>query len=386
MPTAQAAQGGFNDWEQALDLVTTGLDGPLVIVIDEFPWLLEMDRTIEGRLQRVWDRVLKDRPVMLVLIGSDLAMMEALTEYGRPLYDRARIVNVRPLSPAAVGELTGQRGPEAFEAWAITGGFPNLALEWQPGQTLDDFLRDQLADPGSRLIVSGERKLAAEFPADSGARIVLEAIGSGAREHKRIAARAGLPTSSLERALGQLVEKGAVAKEVAYSTVGGRNTRYLVADAHLRFWLRFISTRLSMIERGATEQVLDDVRTGWSAWRGEAIEPIIRESAFRLLVRWPEATDVAHVGQWWRRDHSMQIDIVAGDRAPVANKIVAVGSIKWRDRERFSARDAAELITGRTELPGGRDALLIGCSATGFDADLPLDAMWQPNDLLDSWT
>lgn len=37
-------------------------------------------------LQRAWDRVLEKKPVLLVLIGSDLSMMEALNSDGRPFH------------------------------------------------------------------------------------------------------------------------------------------------------------------------------------------------------------------------------------------------------------------------------------------------------------
>jgi AAA+ ATPase superfamily predicted ATPase len=62
-------------------------DQPSIVVIDELPWLLESDQALEGALQTTWDRVLSRKPVLLILIGSDLAMMgrpARLRPSGRP--------------------------------------------------------------------------------------------------------------------------------------------------------------------------------------------------------------------------------------------------------------------------------------------------------------
>jgi hypothetical protein len=60
------------------------------LVIDELPWLSELEPSIEGLLQTAWDRQLGHLPMLPVLIGSDLRMMEALERYDRPLHGRVR--------------------------------------------------------------------------------------------------------------------------------------------------------------------------------------------------------------------------------------------------------------------------------------------------------
>jgi uncharacterized protein len=60
-------------------------DQPSIVVIDEIPWLTQQDPAAEGALQTVWDRYFSRKPVLLILVGSDLAMMEHLSSYGRPL-------------------------------------------------------------------------------------------------------------------------------------------------------------------------------------------------------------------------------------------------------------------------------------------------------------
>ena len=380
---ADSALSGFTGWEQALNIATAG-NMPSIVVIDELPWLLEMDDAIEGLLQRVWDRVLRKRPVVLILIGSDLAMMDALTEYGRPLFDRTKILRVDPLTPSDVVDLTGLGSADAIEAWALTGGFPNIVRSWPAGGTATDFLSTQLPDASSPLVVSGERKVAAEFPADAFARPVLDAIGSGSREHGKISQRSGLGGSSLERALALLVEKRVVVRERPYSTDASKLTHYRIEDAHLRVWGRYIMPNMPAIERGAGNAAVRRVLTEWEAWKGEAVEPIIRESVLRLALRDEFFSEAAHVGRWWRRDGQTEVDMVIGDRQPLAKTLLAVGSIKWRQTDAFGTNDVRELSHSATQLPGADGVQLVAVSRIPSRVD-GLARLWSPDDLLNAW-
>ncbi|MGD9792434.1 MAG: ATP-binding protein [Acidimicrobiia bacterium] len=383
-----AASGTMSAWDQALDSATAGQLDPVIVVLDEVPWLIESDPSFEGLLQRVWDRALRSRPVLLILIGSDLAMMEALSAHGRPLYDRAELLRVDPLDPSDVAEITGTVGRDSIEASVLTGGFPNLLRSWPHGGGARSFLREQLADHETRFIIAGERKLAAEFPSTAFARPVLDAIGSGYREHSKIATRTGLAPSSLERAVGILIDKRAISKDSAYSTARSKATLYRVADSHLQVWLRYVAPNLAAIERGAGDAVISRVLDDWTAWRGRLIEPLVRESVLRLAVR--EAggalTRAEHVGAWWRRDFSTEVDLVIGDKSPVANRVLAVGSIKWRERKPFDGHELAVLERSRVLVPGADDALMVAVSTSGFAPGLGLHRAWSPADLVAAWT
>lgn len=153
-------------WDAAFDVLAAALpaDRASVLVIDEVPYLMDAAGAFEGLLQRAWDRVLETKPVLLVLIGSDLSMMEALNSYGRPFHQRGREMVLGPLNPAEVGQMLGLDPAEAFDAALVTGGLPLICAEWPRGAGLWDFLGEALSDPVSALLVSAERSLAAEFP------------------------------------------------------------------------------------------------------------------------------------------------------------------------------------------------------------------------------
>lgn len=373
-------------WDAAFRLLVSALptDRPSVVVLDEMPYLIRNDPGFEGTLQKFFDRELSRRPVLLLCVGSDLAMMVRLDDYDRPFHQRGTEMVVPPLGPADVADMLELPAPEAFDAYLVSGGLPLVLEEWPRGAGVFDYLAEVVADPTSALIVSGERSLAAEFPPDAQARLVLAAIGSGECSRARIGrAGGGLPASSLNRALKLLVEKRAVEAVTPLSVRPSKETRYQVADPHLRFWLAFIGPHLAEIERGRGDLTLARMRTSWTSWRGRAIEPVVRESLFRMRDGGvPEGTGA--VGGYWTRTNDPEIDVVAADRGPVARRITAVGSVKWLENRPFDVHDLAVLLRHRSQLPGADDSTpLIAVARAGVAVD-GVRAVG-PDDLLDAW-
>jgi AAA+ ATPase superfamily predicted ATPase len=373
-------------WDAALTLLAGILpvDQPSVVVFDEMPYLTREDPGFEGTLQKSFDRSLSRLPVLLVLIGSDLAMMEALNTYGRPFYQRGTEMVVPPLNPAEVANMLGISPAEAIDAFLVAGGLPLILDEWPPGASLWQYLETAVNRPTSALIVSGERALAAEFPAEAQARTVLGAIGHGERTFTLIGrAAGGLNPGALSRSLEILTSKRLVEARLPLSTQPSKETRYHVADPHLRFWLSFVGPNMPAIERGRGDQVLALIKKKWNSWRGRAVEPVIRESLLRLPGgTLPEGTDA--VGGYWTRSNDPEIDLVGADRAPIAKKITLVGSIKWLENKPFDGHDLTRLIIHRNQLPGADDTTPL-LAVTRSGAATGGISVLGPDELLAAW-
>lgn len=375
----------LDSWNAALRLLAAALptDGPAVVVIDEVPYLTATETGFEGILQRIWDRVLVHRPVLLILIGSDLSMMSAINEHGRPFHQRGTPMVLDPLTPADVADLLGGSAADAIDNYLITGGLPLICADWALGSGRREFLSRSLASPTSALVVSAELSLAAEFPADANPRTVLTAIGHGERTFSSVQRATGLPSASLARALELLTRRGIVAADHPLSTLPSKETRYRTDDPYLRFWLYFIGPRLSEINRGRADRVLAHIEQGWTSWRERAVEPVIREALRRV----PSGggPDAEVVGAYWTRSNDVEVDLVGADRAPIARRIDFVGSVKWHEDQPFDARDLAALIVARDRVPGtDRDTSLIAVSRVG--GSVPgAAASYGADDVLSAW-
>lgn len=374
-------------WDAALRLVAASLDEstPTVVVIDEFPYLVADDPSLEAVFQKQWDRLLSKKPVLLVLVGSDLAMMEALNTHGRAFFQRGTEMVVPPLSPAETGTIVGAASAaDAFDAYLLTGGLPLICGEWTPELSLAEYLAEALTDPTSALIVSGERSLAAEFP-EPQARAVLTEIGSGERTFTNIArAGGGMPAMSVSRVLRALDERRVVVREVPLSTKPSKEARYRIADPYLRFWLFFVWPHLAEIERGRGDLAIARVVRDWAAWRGRAIEPVIREAVSRLspLSGLPAAD---RVGGYWTRSNVPEVDLIGAEGGPVARRVVYAGTIKWLDAAPLTQADLDRLRIDLAQVPGaGPDLPLVAVSRNGVAARGAAVTLG-PDELLASW-
>jgi len=387
-------------WNAALRLLAEILpdDTPSVVVIDEVPYLTDRIDAFEGMLQRAWDRLLSRKPVLLLLVGSDLSMMEALGSYGRPFHQRGREMVLGPLNPAETGDALGLDAADAIDAHLVSGGLPGILRAWPHATPALDFIKAECADPASPLFGVPEATLMAEFPAPDQARRVLEAVGSGDRTHANIAATAGsqsgaLPSGILSPLLRRLTEeKRVLASDTPLSTKPGKPALYRVADSNLRLYLAATRSAQELSRRGRAEAAYRVVERRWAAWRGRAVEPLIRE-ALELAAAsasgdfpWPD-TEV--VGGWWNRQFAPEIDLIGADRAPVAGTVFFAGSVKWLATP-FDRADLATLTQGASEIPGFTSGIadlavvsLSGTTSAVNASDVGL--VWEPRDVVSAW-
>jgi hypothetical protein len=391
---SQPPSGGWGDMLRVLASVLP--DTPSIVVLDELPWVSEQDQTFDGHLQVAWDRLLSRKPVLLLLLGSDLHMMQRFTEYDRPFYGRATNMVLGPFNLAETAAVTGLTGADAIDAHLITGGLPGICLEWSPGIRPQDFLSTEIANKTSALFTVPEQSLASEFPAPDAARRVLEAVGgAGGRTFSNIAAAAGdrggpVSSGTLSPLLHRLVdEKRILAVDKPLSIMPSKLAQYRIADDNLRLYLAILRDvqQLALRDRTAAARAMLDAR--WSSWRGTAVEPIIRDAlaiaAGSGQLPW---ADTWEVGGWWNRQANPEIDLVGADRAPVASRIAFAGSIKWRDGP-FDRRHLDELRRQAPMIPGFEPGVsgLVVVSRSG--ADLPAgsaDLIWGPDDIVRAWS
>jgi hypothetical protein len=365
-------------------------DGAAIVVLDEFPWATQTDLTLEGVLQSAWDRTLERLPVLLVLVGSDMSMMERLTEHDRPLYGRSNEMVVSALSPAEVAEAfhDGRPAIDLLDVFLATGGYPRLALAAREHRSARQFVISQLQDDQSPLSVTGLRMLDAEFRDDLRARTVLDAIGAvevGHATFSTAVAKLGgdekAAGAALTRARSALVEDKRV---VAIDTpIGAKPAsklrRYRIVDPYLRFWFRYCAPHLDDIARGRPDLAVDHFDRDFASWRGMTIEPVVRDALLRLSRSDQRLGAPVTVGAWWDRTNAHEYDIVGAQRS---GSIAMVGTIKWRPRKPVSADELRTLASARAVVPNAATAKLVAVCPAGVHAGTEPDALLDADDIL----
>jgi uncharacterized protein len=343
-------------WDGTLRLIAAALpaDGPAIVVLDELPWFMIRDPGLEGALQVVWDRVFEARQVLMILVGSDVAMMEALSTHGRPLFGRTHELTIRPFNPNDTAAMLqrAQSAADVLDFQLVTGGFPRLVDEASHFRTALEFVDAQLVDENSRLCATAQRVLSAELPAVSQASPVLRSIGSGERTFRNIAKQSGIADQPVQRALATLLDKHLVSRDLPASVPSAENPRYRIDDSYLRFWLGVIAPGLAEIERGRPDLAKARAARSWPSWRGRAIEPLIRDALLRLAVTDERLGGAGHVSGWWPRNNTPEVDVIGVDGWPYPTTVCFAGSIKWREESPFTITDLRALERDLAVVPG----------------------------------
>jgi uncharacterized protein len=386
------AGASFTGWPAALKAACAGAtrDRPAILVIDELPYLTEHDDGFASDLQKAWDRGIERMPVLLVCVGSDVRMMEELVKERSPLHGRPTLeLSLQPLSVPAVAQITGAKdSAEAIDRYLVVGGFPLLAARWPRGASMKQFLRGALTDDHA-FVTTALRIMASELRTTLSAQRVIEAIGHGETARGRIESRAGVKGNTLDEALKTLTDvKRLVERRAPYAAPAGTKfARYTVADPYLRFWLRFVGPHMAEIARGRGDLTAARILRDWESYRGRAVEPIVRSALERLLLEPATAAAVggaAFVGSYWTRDGRVEVDLVGGNGLP-PTEISFVGSIKWHERERFTARERRALVEHRAVVPGAADARLVIVSRTGIQDGVEADVVLGPDEIVAAW-
>lgn len=382
------------DWHDLLSrLQIVVRDEPVILVFDEFPWAWETSTWLDGLLQSLWDGDLGRHPVLMLLIGSDEAMMDRLFEHDRPLFGRLddQLV-VRPFNPAetAVALGSGTDAQDVFDAQLVTGGFPELIAHAKRFRSVTAMVENSLSRPHTLLADVAQLNLAGELSDSASARLVLDAIGAdelGVLNFSAIAATLG-GGKAAETAVTRAVKVlGDVKQIVAVDFPGGRLDsrlkRYRIADPYLRFWFRFVEPQLRNIEIGRPDLAVAAFRRSWPSWRGRAIEPIVREAMLRLAPRMAvPLSGIESVNPWWERSGTHEFDLVGAghDGLPLA-----VGSVKWRENQPFNDRDLTKLAAARSVVPHAERASLVAVSPHGAVPGVGVDVTLDAADLLAAW-
>lgn len=348
----------FPRWEAAFEWLDERAGAErLVVVLDEYPYLTESTPGLSSVIQRWWDRRGRSARAMLVLCGSEQAVMDDLDRGASPLHQRftAKLhLNALAYDEAA-RLLPGLAPADLVRVYAILGGTPLYVREWDVRATLRANLLRLFGDPRSALIDAARLVLQTDLRDATVAFRTLGAVAAGETKRNAIIQRARITN---ERTLTRLEELGLLVKRVPITEgTASRRGVYAVADPYFRFWFRFIEPNLATIDRGFGTRLIDEtILPQLDAHVGHVFEEIARTYVSRLVR--DGALEARDVGSWWSTSGDHEIDVVGvGPRAVPS----FIGSVKWRaaplGREvyRNLAGHAAALGVGE-ELPW----LLIG--------------------------
>ena len=314
----------------------TGVAEPVCVVIDELPYLADVDAGFLTALQHWWDDNKRRPNIKLFLAGSWLSFMERqVLDERAPLYNRRTgAMRLEPLDYAEAGLFFPNYTPEEkLETYAILGGMPSYLEQFDADRSLQDNLLLTVFRSNTYLAQEPDWLLLEDLRRDVTYGSILRAIASGERKPSDIARAIGKSSAQeISVHLSTLQDLALVVREVPITEKGqvrSRNSLYYISDHYLNFWYRFVDPARSLISQGLGGQLwMNDIQPKLAQYVSKpAFEWVARDYLWRALRLGilPDHLRFVDVGTWWGGG-DIDIDVMAvnADRQPLI-----VGSCKW---------------------------------------------------------
>jgi len=323
---------GFRDWHQFFDYLKAKLEGRVVFVIDEFPYLANANPAISSIFQKGIDDVLGQSDVFLILMGSSIGMMEKeILFYKAPLYGRRTgSLEIPDLRFGSLkGFFPGKKFEERIQFYSVFGTVPAYLEKCSPEKDVFGNIEALILDTGTFLYDEVEYLLREELREPRNYFVILRALSQGKRKLSEIINETGFEKSLVARYLDILQKLNLVKKDIPVTEKNPEKSKrglYRIRDKYIAFWFKYVFPNRSYLELGEAGRVLALIRNTFEDHAAASYEEVCldigREIASENL---PALSDF---GRWWTRTE--EIDIVAIARS--ANDIL-FGECKWSQKK-----------------------------------------------------
>ena len=326
----EALLSPFASWDVALRYVATlAKEVRIVVIFDEFTYLIEKNSAIASIFQRLWDSTLKNSRIMLILCGSYVGMIEEhVLSHSSPLYGRRTGQwQLQPFSlPEAHKMLPQYSIQEMIKLYATIGGVASYLEEFREGVHYLEQAEQKILTKGNFLYEEARFLLREQLRRSPDRYFsILEAIAHGNTRSNAISQASNVESSQLGHYLESLKGLGLIERIVPiteYNPEKSKQGIYRLLDQYLRFWFRFVYPNRSALERGNTAKISRVVEQQIDQHTGPSFELICQEYVSRHFIDGDTEAKYNRVGHWWNRHH--EIDVMA-----IGENATLFGECKW---------------------------------------------------------
>lgn len=359
-------------------IMDTPFERKPVIVLDEFQYLGKANPAFPSIFQRIWEEILKDHSVMVILCGSLISMMESQTlAYGSPLYGRRtaqiRLKQIPFRYYHAFFPNKSRR--DLIELYAVTGGVPKYIELFSENKDIYSSIQTCILNRSGYLYDEPHFLLQQEVSEVGSYFSIIKAIAAGNAKLSAIASVLEIKSTSLTKYLKTLIDLDILEREVPITEENPEKSKkglYKIKDNYLRFWFAFVYPNMSFIESGHSQLVMNKIRKSLVKNHVAFVyEDVCKERMWELNADdvWP--FNFTKLGRYW--DSRDEIDIAALD--PEGKNLILGECKYWVEPVGISVLRSleakAETVAWERD---SRNVWYVIFSASGFTDDLIKEA------------
>jgi uncharacterized protein len=365
----------FSSWENVFKYIADCSDNKekLVVIIDEFPYLVESNKGIPSLLQYIWDHHLKNKNIMLVISGSSMSFMERkILSEKNPLYGRATgIYKVQEMDfYSAKGFMPGSEMTEAIIYYSIFSGVPYYLDQIDKNRNMDENIKASILRNGAILFNEAEFLLKQELRDVYNYNSIIGAIALGNTKLNDIYTKTEIDKNKLPYYINNLIDLNIIerefpitikTKEKAKSKIG----LYKLLNSYFRFYYAFVYPNLSELLEGNVDNIFKQtIKPNIDGFVSLEFEKVCIQYLRSLNRAGNLPFLFTKIGRWWSKD--TEIDLVAFD---VKGNYI-FGECKWRNKK--TGINVLHALKEKSKLLGNdvKTAYYMLFSKCGFTNDL----------------
>lgn len=321
-------QTNFFGWQEAMQYAfEKTIQHKMVIIFDEFPYLMRSVPGIDSIIQHLWDN--SGMPIKLILCGSHVSvMLDQVIGAKAPLYGRRTYsINLAPMSFSDISLFYPNVSFEETVKWyAFFGGVPAYAERASKYQDAESSLFDMVLNPDGNLYQEPDFLVNEELREPAVYFSILRSLAFGQTKPNQISQDAGVRHSGINKYLDTLKKMHLIEKRIPITEKNPeRSTKglYFIRDQFLKFWFRYIFPNKSIIELGNGKKLFEKhIKADLSILFGHVYEDICfqRIQNNQALLEF----EVYNAGPYWEKN--FEIDIIAED--PFDHQVAFI-ECKW---------------------------------------------------------
>ena len=299
-------------------IMDTPFDSKPVIVLDEFQYLGKANPAFPSIFQRIWEEILKDKSVMVILCGSLISMMESQTlAYGSPLYGRRTAqIRLKQIPFGYYHEFFPYKSRrELIEMYAVTGGVPKYIELFSESKDIYSAIQKCVLNRSGYLYDEPHFLLRQEVSEVGSYFSIIKAIAAGNSKLSAISSILEIKSTSLTKYLKTLIDLDILEREVPITEDNPEKSKkglYKIKDNYLRFWFAFVYPNMSFIESGHSRIVMNKIKNSLLKNHIAFVyEDVCKERMWDLNAEGAWPFNFTKIGRYW--DSRDEIDIVALD-------------------------------------------------------------------------
>lgn len=216
----------------------------VILIIDEFTYLLTKDEGVQSVFQNIIDTYLLDSNIILILSGSQVGMIEDIVSYEKPLYGRTTFrLQLKAFDYYDASLFYPNYSYlDKVKAYSVFGGIPYYLSKIDNNLSLKENIINLIIKDDGILFEETDFFLKQELRSISSYSMIINAISSGATRLNEISTKALVNNSgTTTKYLDTLKSLDIIEREVCFGeSQNSKKTIYRVKDNFFNFFYTFI--------------------------------------------------------------------------------------------------------------------------------------------------